>query len=666
MNSPRWFNGWPAAFLLLTLHWGMAVSATRQQSCTFDEIAHLTAGCSYWRCQDYRLQPENGNLPQRWAALPFAFDTAVRFPRLDQAMWRESFVWGIGHQFLYQSGNDAASLLWRGRAMIALFSVALGALVYAWSRRLFGPSGGLVSVLLYTFCPTMLAHGARATSDMAAGLLLLSASWTWWRLLHRVTPASVLLSGLACGLLCVAKMSAVLLLPMAALMVVVRLWSTTPLEIGWRGGRRLSGRWRQMLVFAAAGVGQMLVAAWVVWAFYGFRFSALSVASGGGTLSPGWATVLEKPGLWTTVVGFLRAHHLLPEAFLYGYSYVYTFSQMRSAFLNGEYSVVGWPSFFPYCWLLKTPLAVFGVIGLAATAALRFSGSIKRGVYATAPLWILLVVYWAAALSSHLNLGHRHLLPTYPVIYILSGAAALWFMRPLSVGRVAVWAVAAVLVVESFLCRPHYLAFFNLLTGGPRLAYRHLVDSSLDWGQDLPSLRTWLDSHALNSPTAPAYLSYFGTGDPAYYGIGTRRLPGYPDTGASLDRLPLAGGVYCISATMLQQVYTQFPGRWAVPYERAYQQVVANLDLFEKARNDPQQRKQLLDQHGPSFWNQQAELFLNLRFGRLCAYLRQRSPDTMVGYSILVYCLTDQQVQDALSGPPAELAPTVRVKGMSP
>ena len=57
--------------LLLTLHWWLGVSATREICTTSDELPHLTGGFSYWRFNDYRLHPENGNLPQRLAALPW-------------------------------------------------------------------------------------------------------------------------------------------------------------------------------------------------------------------------------------------------------------------------------------------------------------------------------------------------------------------------------------------------------------------------------------------------------------------------------------------------------------------------------------------------------------------------------------------------------------------
>ena len=64
-------NHWRAALALLCLfHVWMAISSTGRVGMTADEIFHFTAGQTYWSRQDYRLQPENGLLPQRLAGLP--------------------------------------------------------------------------------------------------------------------------------------------------------------------------------------------------------------------------------------------------------------------------------------------------------------------------------------------------------------------------------------------------------------------------------------------------------------------------------------------------------------------------------------------------------------------------------------------------------------------
>ena len=80
---------------LLGLSWWMAASVSREHSTTADEIFHITAGYSYWKFGDYRLQPENGNLPQRWAALPLLAQD-LRFPDTGQPAWRLADVAFLG------------------------------------------------------------------------------------------------------------------------------------------------------------------------------------------------------------------------------------------------------------------------------------------------------------------------------------------------------------------------------------------------------------------------------------------------------------------------------------------------------------------------------------------------------------------------------------------
>ena len=113
-------------------------------------------------------------------------------------------------------------LLQRGRAVMALLGVALGALVYAWARRLVSPPAAWVSLLLFVFSPTLLAHDALVTSDMAAALFFTAARWRMWVALHRVTPITVVGAALLVGRF-LSKLSGPILVPIAIAMLLVRL-----------------------------------------------------------------------------------------------------------------------------------------------------------------------------------------------------------------------------------------------------------------------------------------------------------------------------------------------------------------------------------------------------------------------------------------------------------
>jgi len=197
--------------------------------------------------------------------------------------------------------------------------------------------------------------------------------------------------------------------------------------------------------------------------------------------------------------------------------------------------------------------------------------------------------------------------------------------------RATIGVLMATALITAAWAWPNYLAYFNLAAGGSARGYRLLVDSSSDWGQELPALKRWLDKHA---DPAPVYLSYFGIGSSEYYGVKAQPIPH-----ASKDKLTeLKAGTYCISATMLQCVYITPMGKWCRQYEDDYQ-----AGLKERS---PEKMKLLED----------------LQFARLAAFLRHRKPDDQVNNSILIYRLTDQDLRAALEGPPAELYDTNEVK----
>ena len=638
-----------AVAALLALHATLALWAASGKSTTADEIIHLTGGDAYWHLDDYRLHPENGILPQRWAALPAAL-THPPFPALEgNPYWKTSEVQAVGHQFFYETGHDHFPMLMAGRAMIVLFNLATGALIFCWSRRLFGTAGAFVSLGLFVLCPNFLAHGALATSDACMTFFFLASVGAWWRHLHDGRARWWWLSAVVFGFAWVAKYSAPLLLPMMVLMALARAWTAEPLVLL---GRTFTTRGGKFGAAALSAVGHGLVAMAVIWACYGFRYAAFNPA-----LPPAdhfirpWEVIDLHIGFPGQVLRAFAAVHALPEAFLYGFAYVLETAQVRSAFLNGDYSTTGWPSFFPWTFALKTTLPVLAATGLVIALTLRrwrdARAPLRHDLYRVAPLAALFAVYWVFSLTSHLNIGHRHILPTYPVLFIAAGALGGWLVSRRVVPVAAVVALLGGQVAESTRIAPHYLAYFNALGGGPANGHRHLVDSSLDWGQDLPGLKSWLEAHAGGEPV---FLSYFGTGEPDYYGIRARRLPFVNAFKIPQPYVRLEAGVYAISATMLEHVYSPIRGPWTLELEKEYQELRAVEPLFADYVRDPKRRAELNRDATELQWRRTWTRHDLLRFARLCHYLRGRAPDANVGYSILIYRLSAEEIAAATAG----------------
>ena len=779
---------WSAvAIFVLVVFWAAMLGSLRNTTQTFDEGVHAAAGYAYWQYNDYRFNPENGNLAQRVIGLPLWL-AHYRFPSVDDGLWRISQEWDFAWKWFYELDNDADAMNRSGRASAGLLAAVLGFLVWRWSRQLFGELGGILSLILYVFNPSILANGALMTSDTAAALFFLLATWAWWRVLQRPAIGRLVASGLAVGGLFVSKMSAPLIVPIALGLAAIRLLDPAPLSLPGFKVRELRSTGAKLLALIVATAIHVIIVLAVIWGFYGFRYSAFSPKLPQGTWTgETWETVLGTPSprvlldhldlsaaqqeqvkqifardkaeetAWpptsvtaiadlkqdvltkeqtsqlegllarpssdsaVRVLETLRRYRLLPEAYIYGFAHVRYGSLERATFLNGQFSLSGWWYFFPYTFLVKTPVTLFLVIVLAAAAAihrLTQGGKPARRqclatFYQTSPLFMLFGVYWIAAMCSHLNIGHRHILPTYPPLFVLCGAAALWFEVPRReekshptqrmprVARSAVCIAVFLLAAEVCYRFPHYLAYFNGIVR-PACAYRHLVYSSLDWGQDLPQVRAYIETRR---PASPVYLSYFGFASPVYYRVpavyaysvpGRYRSPPIQTFVLSTDNadavlydflrshseyddrvvgrarqgdqtlavlvkkaaaLRLTSGTYLVSASLLQPITRPQRGafgHWNQRLEKQYQLAVQLAKPI--LSDDPAERSAALAQMSPENWTEAIDTFEYLRFHRLAAFLRHRKPDDNIGYSILVYHLDQSDLVQALEGPPPELA----------
>jgi hypothetical protein len=576
--------------------------------------------------------------------------------------WSKIGSWAESQRFFYSLGNDPSAMLLQARTMISLLGASLGALVFLWSRELFGTRGGYLSLLLFVFCPNMLAHGALVTADMVAALGFFAATFSFWKLSHRVSWLNLLFSVLAlCGL-ALAKMSAFLILPIFGLILAVRFVSRRPIEFQLFRYQMVEGRFAKAAIWSLLLVLQLVAVVGFLWLAYNFQYSTRP-QNLVGPLDPGspnfsfWSGAALKSWL----IQNISQTGLLPPAYLEGLRLVLQASESRSAFLCGSYSEQGWWWFFPFAFLIKTPIAslllfFFSLVTLVFRSCFQIrwattESSDSRGpsLYDLSPLLILGGIYGLVCLTSHLDIGLRHLLPVYPVLFVLAGANTFWLTVKKIVGTLVLAALLAGTVAESLGAWPNYLAFFNQLVGGPRNGYQYLVDSSLDWGQDLPGLHYWLEKNLPEASNTNVYLSYFGTGDPKYYGIKAHLLPGYLEADTP-QYFPLRDGVYCLSATMLQGVYSRFHRPWTPANEALYGQVLGAVNQWRSTANDAIARDHLLKEHGAEEWTDCFNLYGALRLARLCAYLRHRVPDAEIGYSILIYRLSDAEIRLALGG----------------
>jgi hypothetical protein len=383
----------------------------------------------------------------------------------------------------------------------------------------------------------VLAHGALVTTDLGFALFFFLAVIAFERLQQRASVGRLLVAGLATAAAFATKFSAPILLPVFVLLGLRVALGDAPLA------GRLARLGRLALQLSATGALALVG----VWAGYGFR----------ATLSPDPAVRAElavplasaHAGALDRAVAFAGRAGLVPEDYARGLLFVSEHSAARPTFLMGELRDRGFPQYFAVSFLLKTPLPLLLLIALALARAPRLR---RRDA---ALVWIPVVVYLAATATRGLQIGHRHLLPIYPFLFMAAGeaAAAVRAWREPK-GAVIAAALALWYAGGTFVQHPHHLAYFNEIAGGSRNGWRLLVDSNLDWGQDLKRLAKWLQAN----PAPGLKLSYFGSADPAYYGIVSEALPGYTAPHAPrITREIRPGDILAVSATNLQGVYLE-------------------------------------------------------------------------------------------------------------
>ena len=520
----------------------LTVGSYTQQSATVDEPQHLTAGYTALRLHDYRIDQEHPPFLRLWAALPLLAMPDVRLDT-NTVSWQTGQDWDFSHHFLYEL-NDADHLLYRARFMTVLLGIVLGVLVFSWALELFSFWTAVAVLALYCLEPNILAHSSLVTTDLGVTCFICGALYFLWRLTRRLTFGNA--AGLAVffTLAQVSKFSGLVLWPIVALLLVMRILreGAWPYEFGGRGELRSL---RPKVLAMAAVVLLLAFTSYVtIWAVYGFHYGPTTPSADLALLQKN-PQLLDHAHTTATVANWLDKHRLLPDTYTHSLVLSQVKSQRRSAYLAGEFSRSGWWYYFPVAFLVKTSLTVLFlfICGLVLSAKTR-----TRWKSEDAFIILPMAAYLGVAMTAHLNIGLRHILPIYPLVLLICGVT-LEEMRVR--WRPSLLAVPiAIAAVELALVYPHYIAYFNQLIRGPQNGHLVLLDSNLDWGQDLKPLKHWMDAHHVEEVN----LGYFGTADPAYYGIRGPRLVGSPSFLTAQITEPRLPGYVAVSVQNLHGV----------------------------------------------------------------------------------------------------------------
>lgn len=497
----------------------ICVSSSARKSPTVDEPLHLLGGYSYLKWNDFRVNPVTPPFSKIWAALPLlALD--IKDPRPGRPQWdmipesqEDEPSLDVARDMFFVDNDGAVFFLYAKLQMIAL-GIFLGASVYLCSKRFFGLEAAISALFIFALDPNILAHSQIIHGDIPSALFSFLSVYFFWCFFDRASWSNLLLTSLFFGMAAVTKYTYATILMVCAVLGVTRFFFSKPQLFMFTAPRVVSTKSGMAallgLVLTFAGATAYLL----IWACYGFRFDAIP----GETLPlPMNVVMLAKDSLLRQIVEFITEQRLFPEAWIYGQLYVLKYLR-RTAFLLGEVGDGFW-SYFPVAFGVKTPLPTLVLLAAGLFLLVRGRMDRKIGFFLLVPP----LIFFASAVLSRMNIGLRHILPIYPFLFVFAGAAAaeLWKsgsrIKNGALPLLAVWYVSSCIWIY-----PDYLSYFNEIIGGPKNGHRVLLDSNLDWGQDLKELKRWMDANGVKS----IQLLYFGTVEPEYYGIDASYLPG--------------------------------------------------------------------------------------------------------------------------------------------
>ncbi len=504
-----------AIFILAGMIFVM-IESSKNDSATFDEIAHIGAGYSYLQEKDGRLNPEHPPLIKMFSAIPLLF-LRLNFST-NQPFWTTENVndrqWAAGNSLLYESGNDADKILFWSRFPIMALAVLFGFFIFWWARKNYGAKTAILSLLLFALSPTFLAHSRLVTTDLGAAFAFFASVVFFLKFLENNSKKSAVYFGLVFGLSLLVKFSLVILIPFFLILVIWKLIENWKLKIG-------------NLALA------MLIALSIICIFYiplVWNYPPeQNLADARYTLgSYKTAQFASKIDFWLLSNQITRPLGQYLHGFLMAAQRT---AGGNSAYFLGEISSDGWTSYFPVLFFTKEQIGLY----ILMLIAIVFSFKRRLVSRQNAILFSFIAYYWVWSLWSPLNIGIRHILPTFPFIYILV-SGAINKVRPVFIFAIFLW-----MAIEIAFVFPYFISYYNEFAGSFKNGYRVATDSNYDWGQDLKRLKFWVEEKNIDK----IYLDYFGGGSPKYY-LGDKYEFWRYEKGS-----PPAGSYFAVSANSL-------------------------------------------------------------------------------------------------------------------
>ena len=549
--------------LIIIISFALNITSAINQSQTTDEGVHITAGYSYLKYNDFKINPEHPPLIKIISAVPLLF-LDLNFPD-NSSYWEEEEQWGLAKKFLYESGNNADLIILLSRIPIILLTTLLGIIIFLWTKKLFGKKASIVSLILISFSPMFLSHGHYVTTDLGLALTFILALFYFNKFLEKPKLLNIVIFGIFTTIALLVKFSAVILLPIFPVLYILKRWHQS------KGNKKNTSFSKFVILILISAI----IFSLFTFIIYGFE--------------------IKKPKNDADIVKYFDSGEIpsnqftlwLADKSIPAFSYFKGLIHVQQhskwghyAYLLGEFDKYGgWWYYFPIAFLVKTPMAV--LILLLASIIILFKTLILKSkkilseknkincfskikiIYKKIPfIYYLLIIppvfYFVFSLTSNLNLGARHLMPIYPFIYIII-ASTIYNIKFKKhkinlIYNILILLIIFIYIFTCFFTWPHYLSYFSEIIGGSGNGHKYLSDSNLDWGQDLKNLKKYTDKNNIDE----IYTRVSGWAGPEYYNIPAKDLP---DNNEIIYQ-PDFNGYVAISISYLMQEHRDYSWLW--------------------------------------------------------------------------------------------------------
>lgn len=512
----------------------LAVTSVWNDAPIVDEIPHIGAGYSYITRGDYRLNPEHPPLAKDLAGVSLKIYGIQDQAAFADKSWQTDIngQWEFGRKLIFNSSNNAMVVSRFAKMPMLIFFIISTIIIFAWAKQISGYLTALMALFLFAFSPTVLAHSRFVTTDIPALFGVLLSSYFFVHYLKNQNKKTLAIAGLAFGIAELTKFSLFLLVPFFLTIAVLYALLESP------GSKFKSIFYALRSTFCIILIGYIFVI-WPVYVLHTRNYPPnlqhdhtqnLLGSYGNRSIAETVIYLSDKPiirGLAEYGLGLL----MVTQRSIGG----------NTTYFMGEVRNWAWPQYFPVVYFIKEPLAFWGLLALVLLTIvkqfkilnLKFKNIANWSRNNFDKLFMLawIGLYWFVSIRANLNIGVRHLMPVYGFTFILLSDALVKICNSLSSKKLLTTYYLLLTTLfgwylyENLSIYPYYLTYFNQIVllrpswapagqaGYIPGGHHYVVDSNLDWGQDLKRLADWVEKNNVKKIS----LDYFGWSDQSYY-----------------------------------------------------------------------------------------------------------------------------------------------------